>query len=114
MGMSKALSNYKETDLHGPIALWLESQGCSIQAEVKDIDLLGVYKEDLSIAVELKKTLNLEVLGQAVERQTRADVVYIAVIEQMKRKKRFKATVDILKRLNIGLLLIDFKTKDVP
>jgi len=114
--MSKSLSNYKETDLHDPIAEWLENQGCKVQAEVKDIDLLGVYKDDLTIAVELKKQLNLEVLGQAVERQTRADVVYIAVIEQrqMKRKKRFKTTVAILKRLNIGLLLVDFNEKGSP
>jgi hypothetical protein len=114
--MSNAIAHYKETDLHAPVAKWLENQGCHVQAEVKDIDLVGIYKEELSIAVELKKNLNLEVIGQAVERQTRADVVYIAVIEQkqMKRKKRFKSTVNILKRLNIGLLLIDFLENDLP
>ena len=101
----------RETDLHQPVKNWLEAEGCVVKAEVKSIDMVGLYS-DLLIAVELKLKLNLEVINQAVERQGIADLVYIAVVHDFKavETKRFKMTLLTLKRLNIGLLLVNFRS----
>lgn len=89
--------------------------GCQTQGEINDIDALGVYKEDLLIAVELKKTLNLEVICQAVERQTKVDAVFIAIegASGLKKQRRFKDISRLLKRLNVGLLSVDLKGETV-
>ena len=105
--------NYKETDLHEPVKKWLESQGCETRSEVKSIDMVGILG-DLLISVEMKLKLNLEVINQAVERQSVSDLVYIAVLHDYKsvETKRFKMTLLTLKRLRIGLLLVNFRASE--
>ena len=104
----------KETDLHAPVKQWLQAQGCEVKTEVKTIDMVGLYHEDFIIAIELKLKLNLEVINQAVERQGIADLTYIAVVHDYKAVEttRFKMTLLTLKRLNLGLLLVNFRAKE--
>lgn len=104
----------KETDLHVPVKKWLEGQGCDVKTEVKTIDMVGLYQKDFIIAIELKLKLNLEVINQAVERQGIADLTYIAVAHDFKvvETKRYKMTLLTLKRLNIGLLLVNFRASE--
>ncbi|MBS7525731.1 hypothetical protein KHM83_03465 [Fusibacter paucivorans] len=104
----------KETELYEPVKRWLEMSGCKTQAELQDIDVFGQYADDLTVAVELKTQLNLEVICQAAERQTRVDIVFIAVPESkgLKRSKRVKEIMRVLRRLNIGLLSITFPKKE--
>jgi hypothetical protein len=75
--------------------------------------MVGIHGE-LLIAVELKLKLNLEVINQAVERQGMADLVYIAVMHDYKafQTKRFQMTLLTLKRLNLGLLLVNFRSSE--
>lgn len=104
----------KETDLHVPVKRWLEMQNCDVRSEVKSIDMVGLYQENFIIAIELKTKLNLEVINQAVERQGIADLVYIAVAHDFKvvETKRYKMTLLTLKRLNLGLLLVNFRATE--
>ena len=106
--------NLKETDLHEPIKNWLELQNCVVRSEVMSIDMMGLYQENFIIAIELKLKLNLEVINQAVERQSIADLVYIAVAHDFKavETKRYKMTLLTLKRLNLGLLLVNFRATE--
>lgn len=106
--------NLKETDLHEPVKNWLELQNCVVRSEVMSIDMMGLYQENFIIAVELKLKLNLEVINQAVERQSIADLVYIAVAHDFKavETKRYKMTLLTLKRLNLGLLLVNFRATE--
>lgn len=108
------METQKETDLHVPVKQWLQAQGCEVKTEVKAIDMVGLYNEDFIIAIELKLKLNLEVINQAVERQGIADLTYIAVVHDFKsvETKRFKMTLLTLKRLNIGLLLVNFRSTE--
>lgn len=103
----------KETDLNDPIKVWLEQQGCQVNAEVMGIDMMGMMESDLVIAVELKLKLNLEVINQAVERQSVCDLVYIGVCHDFKavETKRFKRTLLTLKRLNLGLITVNFRAE---
>lgn len=103
----------KETELYEPVKKWLEACGCKLQAELQGIDIFGQYDDVLTLAVELKTQLNLEVICQAAERQTRADIVFIAVPENkgLKRSKRSREIMRVLRRLNIGLLSVVFGKK---
>lgn len=103
----------KETDLNDPIKAWLESQGCHVKSEVMGIDMMGMFGTELMIAIELKLKLNLEVINQAVERQSISDLVYIGVCHDYKAvdTKRFKRTLLTLKRLNLGLLTVNFRAE---
>ncbi|GAU77233.1 DUF2161 domain-containing phosphodiesterase [Fusibacter sp. 3D3] len=106
-----------EASLSDPCKAWLRSKGCAVAAEVKSIDLLGIYtceQEQISIAIELKLKLNLELILQAVERQKIVDYVYIAVPHAYKvlESKRFKKIELLLRRLNVGLLTVNFRSME--
>lgn len=75
--------------------------------------MVGLYEDEVLVAIEMKLKLNLEVINQAVERQGIADLVYIAVEHDFKsvETKRFKMTLLTLKRLNLGLLLVNFRSE---
>lgn len=101
----------KEIDLHEPIKKWLEESGCEVKSEVRDIDMLGLYNEDTWIAVELKKELNLKVILQAISRQESMDLTYIAIPydEKSESKSTYQKMIQLLKRLELGLLTVDFR-----
>jgi hypothetical protein len=99
-----------EKDLYLPVKAFLASDGWDVKAEVNHFDIAAIKDEKL-LAVEMKLTLNLDVILQAVTRQKQADIVYIAVPKKNKVMKttRWKSICDLLKRLEIGLLLVTTK-----
>lgn len=100
----------RESDLYFPIRDWLLERGYLPKAEVKGIDIVAC-KDESMLAVELKNVLNLEVVLQAVDRQRICDIVYIGVPKKSKVlfTKRWKMLLHLLKRLEIGLLLVTIK-----
>lgn len=108
------MHSIKETDLYKPVKMWLESKGCKVKAEIHDFDVVAMLSDDHIIAVELKKKLNLEVINQAVLRQKIADFTYIAVEHDFKAydSKRFQDTLSTLRRLEIGLITINFRAME--
>ncbi len=102
----------KESDLHAPCRNWLEAKGCEVRSEVNHVDMVGIFDTSCVVALEMKVTLNLEVINQAVERQKYADFVYIATVHNGKtvRNKRAKRTIETLKRLQVGWVTVDFKS----
>lgn len=108
--MAKKEKNHMmESDLFQPVCNYLESMGYGVNGEVMGCDVLA-NKEDEWLVVELKKTLNLEVILQAAERQKISNVVYIAVIkpEKFNKNSKFKRICHLLRRLEIGLMLVKF------
>ena len=75
----------KETALYLPVKSLLESLGFDVYAEAINCDVIGRKREELVI-VELKKTLNLELLSQGVQRQKFTNKVFLCVPEQEKKK----------------------------
>lgn len=67
-----------EEDLYAPIRDYLTGEGYTVKGEVKHCDVMAV-KYDEMLVVEMKKTLNLDVILQAAIRQRLTDRVYIAV-----------------------------------
>ncbi|MCF6247467.1 MAG: DUF2161 family putative PD-(D/E)XK-type phosphodiesterase [Desulfobacula sp.] len=75
---------------------------------------ITAVKEDELVVIELKKSLNLSLLIQAANRQKFADSVYVAVPAGINKRlaKNFKGACHLLKRLELGLILVSFlKTK---
>ena len=111
----------KETDLYLPLKKFLEKQGYEVKAEVENCDIVAVKvpvaneKAQPPTIIELKLSLNLEVILQAVDRLTLSPVVYIGVPNScgaLKKAKR-KRILKLLKMLGIGLVAINPKRKTV-
>lgn len=97
-----------ESDLYLPLKRFLESQHYEVKGEVQDCDAMAVRGNETPVVVELKLTLNLDVLLQAVERLSLTPKVYIGVPSRCKTlKRRRKHVIKLLRMLGLGLLVID-------
>jgi hypothetical protein len=107
--MPKKVSNgiQYERDMYAPVKAYLQSLGWEVRSEVEHCDAAAL-REDKLLMAEMKLTLNLDVILQAVGRQSMADVVYIAVPRKpgAMRSQRWRDTLTLLKRLNLGLLVV--------
>jgi hypothetical protein len=111
----------KESDLYLPLKAYLETQDYEVKGEVRDCDVLAIHRSNLDaepIIVELKKSLNLTVLLQAVDRLSLSSQVYIGLPKQYKlasNRTRKAKVLKLLKMLGLGLIVIDpsLKTANV-
>ena len=109
---------FAETDLYEPVCRFLEEEGYRVQAEVKDCDI-AAEKDGELIIVELKKSFQLKLVYQALDRQSLTEQVFVAIPRPQKgqREKSWKNMLKLLKRLEIGLLTValdsPLKTVDV-
>ncbi len=79
-----------------------------MKGEVQDCDALAVRGEEAPVVVELKLSLNLDVVLQAVERLSLTPKVYVGIPMQCAvLKRRRKRVVKLLRMLGLGLLAID-------
>ncbi len=101
------MTEFKETDLYAPIRAFLEEEGYQVQAEVKGCDVAAV-KDGQLVIVELKKSFNLKLVYQALERQSLTEQVFVAIPRPKKgqREKAWKDMLRLLKRLELGLLTV--------
>ncbi len=98
----------RETDLYPPLKNFLVQQGFEVKGEVNHCDAVAVRGEEPIIVVELKLSINLSVILQAVDRLQITDSVYIGVPRgtgSLKRQR--KRVVKLLRMLGLGLLVID-------
>lgn len=97
----------KESELYFPLKQFLELKNYEVKAEVQSCDVLAIKGEEEPIIVELKLSLNLDVLLQAVDRLTLSSAVYIGIPKDCKSfKKKRKKSIKLLKMLGFGLILI--------
>lgn len=96
-----------ERDMYAPVKAYLGAQGWDVKAEVEGCDAAGL-KDGKLLMAEMKLTLNLDVILQGIERQRMADVVYLAVPRKngAMRTQRWRDILSLLKRLNLGLLVV--------
>ncbi len=105
--MSIKKEDFREEDLYKPVYDYLCGMGYTVRGEVGHCDVAAVKGQELLI-VEMKKSLNLDVVLQATLRQRFADMVYVAVPKPVKIlfSKRWRDLGYLLKRLQLGLMLI--------
>lgn len=105
------MTKLKESDLYRPIQKHFHKQGYQVNGEVNDCDLTAMKEGELVI-VELKLSLNVEVLIQATKRQRLTDLVYIAIPKPKRlRSKRWNDVRHLVRRLELGLITVSFTTK---
>lgn len=105
MAKKKNPKTIKETDLYPPLQEWLEANGYIVHAEIKDCDVVA-RKDDDVVIIEIKRAINLDLLLQAVKRQQASESVYVAVPAPRTADKRWSELLRLLKRLELGLLLV--------
>ncbi len=99
----------KEYELFEPIRKLFSDMGYKVNAEVKDCDVTAV-KDDELIIIELKKNLTVVLLAQGLERQKTGADVYIAVPKPKKYSpKKFRDTLYVIKKLELGLIFVSLK-----
>jgi hypothetical protein len=97
---------FRESDMYEPVRNLLISQGFIVRGEVKDCDIAAVKGETLWV-VEMKLSANITLIYQAMERQTAANGVFIAIPRpKNSRGGSFAALIRLLKKLEIGLITV--------
>ena len=102
-----------ERDLFAPIKSFFEEQGYVCDGEVNDIDIF-MQKEEDSVAVELKQSLDFRAIQQAALRQKIVETVYIGTFMPKDRNSSsFRDKLYLLKRLGIGLIVVSKRSGEV-
>lgn len=99
----------KEENLFLPVKELFQSHGYKVNAEVKDCDITAT-KDDELIIIELKKNLSTTLLAQALDRQkTGADVFVCVPKPKNYSPKKFRDTLYLLKKLELGLIFVSIR-----
>ena len=100
---------FRETDLYPPVRDFLTRLGFTVRGEVADCDVTAVRGDEL-VVVELKRSVTVPLLAQAVRRQRAAESVYVAVPRPRGRSagRTLRDLRVLLRRLELGLLLVSF------
>src|ERR1043166_8974045 len=74
-------SRRRETSLYGPVKRYLETLGFTVKGEVCGCDLVAIRGDEPPIVIigELKLSLSLDLVLQAVDRTAACDEVWLAV-----------------------------------
>lgn len=99
-----------EVDLYEPVQRYFKRLGYKVHGEVHHCDVAAVKEEHL-IIVELKLSLNIDLLIQATKRQRLTDMVYIAIPKPKfsLRSKKWKDICYLMRRLELGLMIVSFQ-----
>jgi len=106
-----------ETELYSPIKAFFERRGYDVKAEVKHCDLVGVRSDQSEpLIVEMKKTFNLSLLLQGMQRLKLSPFVYLAVERNRSKRgavnQRWGELTALCRQLGLGLITVTFyKTK---
>ena len=81
--------------------------GYSVRAEVKNCDVLAVRGTE-TVVIELKKSFNITLVYQLMQRQTITSNVYAAIPRPDKgaRERTWKSMVKLCERLDFGLITV--------
>ena len=95
----------QETELFQPVKVYLEKHGYTVNAEVKNCDLVATKNEEM-IIVEMKTGANMKLLVQATDRQRICDSVYVAIPHPKSKRRHYLGIQRVLKQLELGLLVV--------
>ncbi len=93
--------------MYEPIRNYFINDGFQVQGEVRQCDI-AAEKDGNIVVIELKKAFTLKLVYQAMERQSRADEVYVAIPRPLsgQNTKQWKSMIKLLKKLEIGLITV--------
>ncbi len=106
-----------ETELYIPIKSFWENRGYRVKSEVRGCDMVVLKEEEPEpIIIELKKSFNLSLIFQGLDRLKISSTVFLAV-ERLRSGKRpvyqkWNEIQNLCIRLGLGLITVTFyKTK---
>jgi hypothetical protein len=117
-GGEKKVAIRAETELYLPIKTFLERQKYEVRGEVRHCDLVAVRGEEAPVVVELKRTFNLPLIVQGIDRMKLSDRVYLAV--EMPATGRavhglsWSDLTRICRMLGLGLMTVRFYKRKAP
>ena len=98
----------QESDLYPALKDYLTRQGYEVKSEVEHCDVVAIRENESPLIIELKLSLNLTILLQAVDRLKLSGTVYIGVPRGLTiLKKQRKRIIKLIRLLGLGLLVID-------
>lgn len=102
------MDKLKESDLYEPVKKLLIQNGYEVRGEVKNCDIVAKKPQaDEMIVVELKRSFNLKLLYQAMDRRTITNHVYVGIFRPKSyRDKNTLRMLSLLKELGIGLITV--------
>ena len=104
----------RETELYAPLRDYLEAQGYEVKSEILHCDLVALRADEPPLIVELKATLNLELVLQAADRLKLSESVYIAFPASAPLwRSRWKRVRLLCQRLGVGIITLDIKSSRV-
>ena len=97
--------DYLEEDMYDLVRDYFLEMGYRVNGEVRSCDVTCM-KDDTLIILELKKSMSMELLMQAVKRQKMGDLTYICVPKPKNytKNKKHQDLLYLLKRLSLGLI----------
>lgn len=97
--------DFKEEDMYDLVCDYFLELGYKVNGEVRSCDVTAI-KDDTLVILELKKSLSMELLIQAVKRQKLGDLTYICVPKPKNytKNKKHQDLLYFLKRLSLGLI----------
>jgi hypothetical protein len=101
-------TKHQEQALYDPVRRFFHEAGYVVRGEISHCDVVAAREDAGLIAIELKLTLNLSVITQAVDRQRLCKEVWIAVERPSRqlRSRKWHHLLHVLQRLELGLLLV--------
>ncbi|MCL2704363.1 MAG: DUF2161 family putative PD-(D/E)XK-type phosphodiesterase [Defluviitaleaceae bacterium] len=106
MPVRRAKKDFNEADMYKPVKDFFTGLGYAVNAEVLGIDIC-LRKDGVLTVIELKKSLNMTLLCQAVDRQSVTSQVYVAVPRPRHPHSRENELARrIVKRLGLGLIYV--------
>ena len=98
----------REAELYPPLKRFLMQQGYDVKGEVQNCDVVAARGGEPVVVVELKLSINLTVVLQAVDRLQITDTVYVGVPKGIAPlTTRRKQIIKLLRMLGLGLIVID-------
>ncbi len=108
MKRSSKVHPIREADLYRPVKKFLTSQGYNVKGEVEHCDVIGVRDSGSLVVVELKLSINLTVILQAIDRLQISHIVYVGVPKEISvLRHRRRQIVKLFRMLGLGLMIID-------
>lgn len=107
-----------ETELYEPIKQFWENNGYDVRGEVGHCDVMALREGEPPVIIELKRSLNLPLLVQGMNRLAVSDRVYIAFEKRENGKApqqlKWSEIRRLCERLGLGLLTVRFYKRKSP
>jgi len=112
------MSIQHETELYAPIKRFFEARGYAVRGEVNHCDLVAIRGDEPPVVVELKKSFNIPLLVQGIERLKLTSEVYVAFELPNKGRAPHRLHWDDISRLcrmlGLGVITVQFFKRKQP